>query len=67
MQSYFLKLIEQDEDLSPAIAAIKTLMECLRLDDSTTLQEFIGNIYRRLISFLYCISYEELYLKKFFN
>lgn len=28
--------------MSPAIAAMKALTESLRMDDSTTLQEFIG-------------------------
>ncbi|KAK7066829.1 Translation initiation factor [Halocaridina rubra] len=41
ISSFFLKLLENDHDMSPAIAAMKALMESLRQDDSTTLQEFI--------------------------
>ncbi|XP_042205372.1 translation initiation factor eIF-2B subunit alpha-like [Homarus americanus] len=41
ISAFFLKQIASDDDMSPAIAAMKALMESLRLDDSTTLQEFI--------------------------
>ncbi|XP_068236566.1 translation initiation factor eIF2B subunit alpha isoform X2 [Palaemon carinicauda] len=41
ISTFFLDLIENECDMSPAIAAMKALMEALRLDDSTTLQEFI--------------------------
>ncbi|XP_047497453.1 translation initiation factor eIF-2B subunit alpha-like [Penaeus chinensis] len=41
ISTYFLEEISKDEDMSPAIAAMKALTESLRMDDSTTLQEFI--------------------------
>ncbi|XP_071552804.1 translation initiation factor eIF2B subunit alpha isoform X1 [Panulirus ornatus] len=43
ISAFFLKQIASD-DMSPAIAAMKALTESLRLDDSTTLQEFIAKM-----------------------
>lgn len=41
ISEYFLEILKND--MSPAIGAMMALMESLRRDDSTTLQEFIGN------------------------
>ena len=41
ISEYFLDLIKAE--FSPAIAAMMALMESLKRDESTTLQEFIGD------------------------
>lgn len=51
ISEYFSEVLKND--MSPAIGAMMALMESLRRDDSTTLQEFIGNAnHHVLASFL---------------
>ncbi|KAK4327824.1 hypothetical protein Pmani_001722 [Petrolisthes manimaculis] len=44
ISTFFLQQMSADDNMSPAIAATRALMESLRLDDSTTLQEFIAKM-----------------------
>lgn len=59
ISEYFLEILKND--MSPAIGAMMALMESMRRDDSTTLQEFIGNI-NGLLQRNYFLSCFYIYL-----